>query len=237
MVVIPLTLRAKNGGHMNAIIINGNTKQISRYEPHGLQTSSVNIKSTKINEKLKTAFSTFYKTVGDSKDDWEFVDSAESCPSAPVGFRGLQVYSSPGNVNDIEVREGDPGGFCCMWSLFIMDLVLKNPNQSLKVVRRKAADYLKVYNTTGFKSVKNDKVRQFIRGYTKYLMSEAIPTFIKNAKKSGIQLPKLEAGETLAGQTEKYLKNELTPAKREELAGGFTISILELLYKGNTSFI
>ena len=124
-----------------------------------------------------------------------------------------------------------------MWSLFIMDLVLKNPNQSLKVVRRKAADYLKVYNTTGFKSVKNDKVRQFIRGYTKYLMSEAIPTFIKNAKKSGIQLPKLEAGETLAGQTEKYLKNELTQAKREELARGFTISILELLYKGNTSFI
>ena len=118
-----------------------------------------------------------------------------------------------------------------------MDLVLKNPNQSLKVVRRKAADYLKVYNTTGFKSVKNDKVRQFIRGYTKYLMSEAIPTFVKNAKKSGIQLPKLEAGETLAGQTEKYLKNELTQAKREELARGFTISILELLYKGNTSFI
>ena len=232
MVVIPLTLLT----HMNAIIINGNTRQIIRYEPHGRQTSSRTLKSGKINAKLKAAFSTFYKTMGDKDGDWEFLDSQESCPYT-TGFRGLQAYSSSNNVNAIEIRPGDPGGFCCMWTLFIMDLTLKNPTESIRKIRLKATDILKVYNKSPSDKNRSGKVRQFIRGYTKYLMSEAIPAFIKNAKKNGIALPKLEAGETLAGQTEKLFKGNFDNKKQDELEASFMISILELLYKGNTSFI
>ena len=238
MVVLPLSLRKGRSAHMNAIIINGNTKEIIRYEPHGTDTGSSTLNSTKINNNLRKAFSSLWSYIpGSKKGDWTYIDSRKSCPSG-MGFRGLQAYSGSNVVNKIEIRKGDPGGFCCMWSLFIMDLSLKNPNMPIQEVRKKAQTFLQSYRRPNKTKDLNDGVRQFIRGYTKYLMGEAIPAFIKNAKAAKIPLPKTtDFDGTLEQSIDKYFKKELTGRDSVLLANQFALTIYMLIKKTNKNFL
>jgi len=174
-VVIPLGLR----GHQNAITINKNTMEIARYEPHGGE-SRFKISSKRIDNMVRNMFKNYtYKG-----KKFEVLGAEESCPA--VGgeflkkeFRGLQSFSNKrqGGV----VKQGDPAGFCCVWSLFIMDLSLRYPKEKMEDIRKRAQQLLGAWKRP--RSEKVPEVRRWIRGYTKYIQDSA-----KDIFKNGIQV-------------------------------------------------
>jgi len=175
-VVIPLGLR----GHQNAITINKNTMEIARYEPHGGDTRSKKVSSSRIDKMVKTMFNTYtYKG-----KKFEVLGAEESCPAVGGAFlkkefRGLQSYSNKREGG--AVQYGDPGGFCCVWSLFIMDLSLRYPKEKMEDIRKRAQQLLGAWKRP--RSEKVPEVRSWIRGYTKYIQDSA-----KDILKTGIQV-------------------------------------------------
>ncbi len=167
-VVIPLSLK----GHQNAITINKNTMEIARFEPHGGE-SKFKISSSRIDSMVKNMFKK-YKYKGKK---FEVLGAEDSCPAVSgkfLGkeFRGLQSFSGP---HQGRVKRGDPGGFCCVWSLFIMDLSLRYPNEKMADIRKKAQQLLGSWKKP--RSEKTPEVRKWIRGYTKYIQDSAKDIF------------------------------------------------------------
>jgi hypothetical protein len=164
-VVIPLLLR----GHANAITINKNTMEIARFEPHGGE-SRFKISSSRIDNMVKNMFRN-YKYKGKKFD---VLGAEESCPAVSgkfLGkeFRGLQSFSGVSSGGQKKI--GDPGGFCCIWSLFIMDLSLKYPKEKMADIRERAQKLLGTWKKS--RGEKTPEVRKWIRGYTKYIQEGA----------------------------------------------------------------
>ena len=167
-VVIPLGLK----GHQNAITVNKNTMEIARFEPHGGE-SRFKISSSRIDKMVKNMFKN-YKYKGKK---FEVLGAEDSCPAVSgkfLGkeFRGLQSFSGSSQG---DVKTGDPGGFCCVWSLFIMDLSLRYPNEKMADIRKKAQQLLGAWKKP--RSEKTPEVRKWIRGYTKYIQDSARDIF------------------------------------------------------------
>ncbi len=167
-VVIPLGLR----GHQNAITVNKNTMEIARFEPHGGE-SRFKISSSRIDKMIKNLFKN-YKYKGKK---FEVLGAEDSCPAVSgkfLGkeFRGLQSFS--GSSQGVK-KTGDPNGFCCIWSLFIMDLSLQYPNEKMADIRKKAQQLLGAWKKP--RSEKTPEVRKWIRGYTKYIQDSAKDIF------------------------------------------------------------
>jgi len=80
---------------------------------------------------------------------WEF-NELNQCP---VGFQGLQVQGS-----DKDKRPGDPGGFCMVWILWIVETLIKNPDQHFKSILLQAHKQMKE---------ETPSYTRFIRRYTK----------------------------------------------------------------------
>ena len=169
--IVPLTMK----GHANLILFNANTMEISRFEPHGYNTGlgDGGKKSKRINRMLKNALKT-YKYQDKS---FTILGSEDSCPVIKKDKRlqiekfGLQSFSGSNVVSADEVRKGDPGGFCCLWSLFIMDLQLKYPKNTIVEIRTKAQKILGTLNGNVWDKTKNNEVRRFIRNYTSLLLT------------------------------------------------------------------
>ena len=169
LAIVTLSLR----GHANLIVFNANTMEISRYEPHGDQTGlgDNGKKSKRINTLLKNALKTFkYKG-----EPFKVLGSDDTCPVIMIGtlknvkklhFDGLQTFTGAKRVSPEEVKGGDPGGFCCIWSLFIMDLQLKYPKESVAALRVRGQKVLNAFGRSSWDTTKNNEIRRFVRNYT-----------------------------------------------------------------------
>lgn len=121
----------QSGGHANLLIYRPFERVVERFEPHGEMYRNSIKDNNSVNNQLKRIFEVDYKpTLGEIR----FYPPNEICPFAK-GFQSLE-----GQIEGLKI-EG--GGFCVMWSLFVMEMILNNPTKSTKEIIEKVFEITK----------------------------------------------------------------------------------------------
>ena len=162
---LPITI-GNEGGHLNMLIFNYHTQMLERYEPHGAKIKNIGggYDDDYYNEVIKKIVLFF----NDNGEKMRYFPPPLTCPlvkdkNKDVQFAGFQSiegkakrYTGEKNnlYNNIVFREG---GYCVMWSLWIMDLRLQFPTVPPR----------KLY-TTALNSLNTSEsgLYDFIRGFT-----------------------------------------------------------------------
>jgi len=158
-IIFPVFLFEKYGvsvTHYNMCIYNKREKSLERFEPRG----SLSMGEFDLDEKLELFFNKKFPDVVD-----KYYAPIDICPIA--GFQRMQV-------DEGDVIENDPVGFCLAWSVWYVDLRLFNPKKSQKQVIDFA---LKVFREN------NMGLTKFIRTY-----NDAFRVFAKNFMQKNITL-------------------------------------------------
>jgi len=129
-------LYESHGSHANMMIFDKNTKRVYRFDPTGTVGTDY--------EGFERMAVKLISTV-DPDGRWEYVDSTSWCPR--YAFQSLE-----------ETRKGR--GFCAFWTLWFMEVMLKNPDVDVADIHRMAQSAIMTYDPS-FSS--------FIRRYTQSL--------------------------------------------------------------------
>lgn len=175
-IIVPSNIQIGTAHHANVLIIRPNNT-VERFEPHG----SVDLGL--VSKLIDDAYADFVslinseiKKVNPSLGELVLNNKGHICPNLP----GLQKLEEESILPRVE-EEGK--GYCLAWSLFFIELVLKNPNISSEEL------YKNIYNV-----VKHDKgnvyLRKMIRGYVIY-MSSKINKYFNILLENGIDIPKI----------------------------------------------
>jgi hypothetical protein len=117
--------------HFNVLIYRRKEHQIELFEPHGAMYQKDFDKSEVIWRHLDRYIEALNKMLADDfgMEPVKFLSSPEICPV----LDGMQVREEQGRplliLKKKKTRtEYEPGGFCTIWGLFFIELVLKNPH-------------------------------------------------------------------------------------------------------------
>jgi hypothetical protein len=142
IIIIPVVLYLRKSSHANMLIYKPKQNVVERFEPDGIGDMADDFDRTLklIFEKLLTPF----------LGPLTYRSANQVCPNSK-GFQYLEA-----SLSGFDTREG--GGFCMMWSLFLAEMVLMNPDNTTKEIIDD------VYAIT-----KKDPLylKQIIRGYVK----------------------------------------------------------------------
>ncbi len=144
-IYLRLAFGTSYNGHANMLIYRPFERVVERFEPHGQQYGNSIEENKSINDQLTELFEV--KLNDYTYGEVRFVPPIEVCPFR-FGFQSLE-----GSLKGLNI-EG--GGFCGMWSLFIMEMVLNNPTKSTQDIIKE------VFKITEFKA---DYLKDIIRGY------------------------------------------------------------------------
>jgi glutaredoxin len=149
-IIIPLGFTCKDGlGHANFLIYDSKTKELERFEPNGYISGDC-FNEVNLDEKLKDLFNSNVK-----KDMVKKVYS-------PLEFCPRQSFQYIQHIKEIfEKQEGDPAGFCAVWTAWYADTRMANPNKSRKQVVDMAL--WKLRNNS-------ESMTKFIRSYSAFLV-------------------------------------------------------------------
>ena len=162
-------------GHQNVLFLNGYLNTAERYEPHGDKTygrgdyKKMDLKTTK---QLETFIESVNKLLLDA-DKLKLVPMIEICPSQ----KGIQSYETKSKELRAqrkkvlapfgEVLFKDPGGYCCAWSLLMIDLRLRFPKETLQGVN----DIMMANLVSKTDPIQKD-LFYFIRGFMSFVFLE-----------------------------------------------------------------
>jgi len=134
VVVIPVILTDGNEStvsHFNVLVYRRKEHQIELFEPHGAMYQKDFDASEIVWKHLDKYIEALNKTLIEvfEMDPVKFISSPEICPV----LDGMQVREEQGRpfliLQKKKTRtEYEPGGFCTIWGLFFIELVLKNPH-------------------------------------------------------------------------------------------------------------
>ena len=156
--------------HQNVLIYRSELNQIEHFEPHGykMMFEYNNITFQKNINKMMDLLVNVINTK--SYDNIKYIPPNIVCPNF-----GFQYFETISRLN--KVPKESPG-YCSLWSLYFMELVLKNPNmESAQIVN---VFYQKMQNMTDDK--KNDFFRKLARAYSS-VISEKIHKYFKGSNK------------------------------------------------------
>ena len=160
MIALPLRLNfgTASTGHANMLIYRPFNKTIERFEPHGKAFSHGGKDDDTFNKVLKRMFEVEMKPYLKEYTP-KFSNPSEICPN-PRGFQSLE--------GQIEKLKEEGGGFCGMWSLFVLELMFINQTKTTPEIMEEA-----------FKITKADPqyLSNVIRGYvikTEQLLNDYI---------------------------------------------------------------
>jgi hypothetical protein len=122
LIAIPLGLRFGTSriGHANLLIYRPYNKTIERFEPHGKTFLGGGTDDNVFNRVLKRMFEKEMKPYLKEYTP-KYIEPSEICPN-PKGFQSLE-----GQIKKLS-QEG--GGFCGMWTLFVLELMFINPEKT-----------------------------------------------------------------------------------------------------------
>lgn len=146
MIAMPLNLNFGNltMGHANLLIYRPYENTIERFEPYG-ELPDISADKT-FNIVLKRMFEVEMKPYLKELTP-KFIEPNQICPNIK-GFQALE--------EELGLLEQEGGGFCAMWSLFILELIFLNPTLSTKEIIEKGLTLSKS---------KPQYLRNVIRGY------------------------------------------------------------------------
>jgi hypothetical protein len=132
-------------GHANTIIYDTKTKEVERFEPHGISGSNILLN---MGEQFDTMFPKMLIDAGIPVS--KYYKPLDFCPR--YSFQALETPQ--------DKLAGDPAGFCQSWSIWYADLRFANPDVPREDVIQIAIRKLKD-DPRGFK--------RFIRNYAMFI--------------------------------------------------------------------
>lgn len=155
-IVIPLGVRfsSGSGGHFNIILIDKTRKTIERFEPYGVETLD--------DLKIMTLFEKTLKNfINKLEGGYKLLSGNDLCPEKGLQFiEEKDVEKGKGTAIDLE---SDPIGYCIAWSIYYVDMRLKNreipPKKLIKLLLKNLEKY-------------HHSHRTFIRNYSTFLVKE-----------------------------------------------------------------
>jgi hypothetical protein len=189
IVVIPLLIidpSEKDANHYNVLIYRRDKHQIEHFEPHGKYYGSDYTKFEVIRDHINYYIDELNSqlTNNANMDPVGFITSEQVCPM----IKGLQSNEELGrlilklkNIKSGESVKHDyePGGFCTIWGLFFIELVLKNPDMSSSDLLRAVMDKINATQMVdvarGYMNVVCNKLQQY---YSTLLGNEVSTTQI-----------------------------------------------------------
>jgi predicted RNA methylase len=135
LIAMPLTLLfgTSHSGHANMLIYRPFNHTIERYEPHGVKFGNSDKDDESFNKTLKRMFEVEMKPY--LKDlTPKFITPDEVCPMNK-GFQELE--------EQIKKLKQEGGGFCGMWSLFVLEMMFINPTKTTKEIINEALNITK----------------------------------------------------------------------------------------------
>ncbi len=161
--------------HQNVLFLNGYLNTAERYEPHGDKTyygPDYERKDIKTQKQLNTFIDGVNKFLPDD-DKVKLVPMIEICPSK----KGIQSYETKSKELRSQIKNvmspmgtvkfKDPDGYCCAWSLLMIDLRLRFPKNTIAEINEKMMDNL--VSKTDF--IQKD-LFYFIRGFVGFMLLE-----------------------------------------------------------------
>jgi Leucine-rich repeat (LRR) protein len=139
-------LTETSSGHGNMLIYNTITKELERFEPHGSKFYGAGI-TNKTWDALDIDIQSYFKN--NNIEISKYYTPSDFCP-----LLGVQV------LEERDVKEGDPGGFCQAWSTWYIELRLSNPDISRKDIMNIAIKKIEK-SPKGF--------REYIRNYANFI--------------------------------------------------------------------
>lgn len=159
-IIIPVSLFTETDAHANMVIIDKKAKSIHHYEPNGILKFET-FKPQLLYKKLDNFFRTYFDF---SKRNfftryiygttYKYYKPKDWCPAY-----GLQSIESELDVHPFF----DVDGYCAIWSLFWLDIVLSNP----EIPQDKLL--LNLMNTLSYDSF---LFREFINKYSQFIMNK-----------------------------------------------------------------
>jgi len=187
---LSLEFGASYSGHANILIYRPFERTVERFEPHGATYGNSQKEDNSINSQLAELFEEKLNSYTDG--EVRFVPPNEICPMKK-GFQSLE-----GQIRKLKI-EG--GGFCVMWSLFVMEMVLNNPNKSTLQIIEKVMDITK----------KDPQyLSNIIRGYV-VGVEKLLDETLKFLKKNGFSYSALKSRATRSKVMED-VKDDMTTA-------------------------
>ena len=184
-VVLPIGFKVKNGGtHANALVFNTIQMTAEHFEPHGrkdyvparkewLELVGVNLAGgiNAINKQLKILAKK--EGLKEFSKGLKYVRPVDVCPSESMykNFKG--VYGSgtggerkkePVDFEGFQIKE--IGGYCQLWTYFLLELRLKTLERSPQEVLKEYATYRDQYKISIGENP-NKTMAGLIRGYSK----------------------------------------------------------------------
>jgi len=194
LIVIPVAWIMRNGnekvknGHKNLLIYRDSLKQFELFEPHGPRQDVKNevIKNNYINEIMRAFVRVIIMNLK-IPTNIKYIPPNIVCPY--LGFQGFEGRSK---IKKLE-REG--GGYCALWSLYFMELVLKNPDiESSQIVSlfyskltalppSKRDDFFRKL-ARAYSHIINEKLQRHFTDSTKVLKTGSTKEIIEFLKKN-----------------------------------------------------
>lgn len=119
----------KPSGHANLLIYRPFKRTIERFDPHGKGFSGDLEQDFNINRQLKELFEVKLNTY--TNEVVIYKPPVEICPYT-LGFQALE--------REIKGADIEGGGFCTMWSLFVMEMILNNPTKTTAQIIEKVME-------------------------------------------------------------------------------------------------
>ena len=169
LVVVPLRLYFQGEGafansaygstHANLLIFRKKQKTIEVFEPHGQNFGGSEALS------VREAYMEFANDFNiHSKLSYTPLMSDQVCPT----YRGLQSLEGYSSVTR---ALGEGGGYCSVWSMFMTEIIFKNPTVPTSEVLQGLFDMMghKDNNTYNEKNTIGNYLHMFMRGYASYI--------------------------------------------------------------------
>ena len=129
LVVVPLRLyfpgsgpfkdSASGGSHANLLIFRKKERTIEVFEPHGQSFGGKGAESIRVRDAYMRFIEVFNKHTKKTPN-YTPIMSEQVCPNMR-GFQSLEGYSM------VMRAKGEGSGYCSVWSMFMTELILKNP--------------------------------------------------------------------------------------------------------------
>ena len=182
-----LAVKTEDGDyHANALIFDTENQRLTRFEPHGGETTSYNM------EKLDSAMEHWlsqneYKLGGgdegymgwESGSTWQYNKPPNFCPrEGPQSLENWRLVEEAFKTRMVfgkEVRM-ETGGFCSAWSLLYIHLRITNPDATDKEI----SEYLV--------GLGDKKLSFMIREYAEFIVSRVDPTWVAAEKRAAFSV-------------------------------------------------
>lgn len=175
IVVIPLLIidpSYTEAHHYNVLIYRRKEHQIEHFEPHGKYYGSDYAKFEVIRDHINYYIDELNSQLMNTTDilPVEFITSEQVCPM----LKGLQSNEELGRImmklknrktGEPVKHDYEPGGFCTIWGLFFIELVLKNPDVPSRDLLRMVIDKISATQlidvARGYMNIVCNKLQQY----------------------------------------------------------------------------